>query len=904
MIRPYSNRKRVLSGPRDGCVFSVYVHAIFEGKKGGFQMKSLRLHFFVAVCVLASLSSYARAATLQFGAVETGTISSAGSSNSYTFGANAGDVVDFTLVTTSGSLSPKITVYNPSGQEVASANPGNCSGSTIELNTVTLAVSGTYTVTVSDCSGTKTGNYALYGQRTNNPSGAVNFPFGETPTGVIGSPAQSNTYTFSANASDVVDFTMVTTSGSLSPKIRVYSPAGQLVSSANPGNCSGATIELNTVTLSAAGTYTVLVGDCSDTHSGNYDIYLQRTNNPSGANDLPFDQPQAGTIGSAAQSNTYTFSANANDVVDFTMVTTSGSLSPKIRVYNPSGQAIASANPGNCSGSTIELNTVTLIVSGTYTVLVGDCSDTNTGNYDIYLQRTENPLGAANLPYGQTQAGTIGSPAQSNTYTFGANANDVVYVAMATTSGSLVPKIRLYNSSGILVASANPGNCSGSTIELNTVTLPASDIYTVLVGDCSDTNTGDYVIYMQRTNNPSGASMLLLGQTQTGNIASKAQSVSYVFSGSAGDVVDFTIVTTSGNLSPRIRVYDPGEIASANPGNCSGGAIELNTVTLPLSGAYTVLVADCSDTNIGNYVIYAQRTNNPFGPAPLLFGGQTQPGSVVSQSQSNTFTFSGATNNVVDITMVTTSGDLSPKLRLYDPAGALIASANPGNCSGSTTALNSVTLTQDGIYTLLAGDCSDTNTGAYNLSGLCFGTCLVMPAIAWATPASIVHGTPLSATQLDATSPVAGTFTYNPKAGKVLTTGPQNLSVTLAPSDTAEYSTAVDSVQLLVNSAVKVTLSHNSLSFGQQAVNTTSAAKSVTLTNTGTATLDIDGITVSAGFAISANTCGAKLAAGKKCQVSVTFTPTQLGSLAGALRFDDNVPDSPQTVALSGTGVE
>jgi hypothetical protein len=107
---------------------------------------------------------------------------------------------------------------------------------------------------------------------------------------------------------------------------------------------------------------------------------------------------------------------------------------------------------------------------------------------------------------------------------------------------------------------------------------------------------------------------------------------------------------------------------------------------------------------------------------------------------------------------------------------------------------------------------------------------------------------------------------------------------------------------LLVNSAVKATLSHNSLSFGQQALNTTSAAKSVTLTNTGAAPLNISGMTISAGYAIFANTCGANLAPGKKCQISITFTPTQSGSLAGALRINDNVQDGPQTVSLSGTG--
>ena len=46
------------------------------------------------------------------------------------------------------------------------------------------------------------------------------------------------------------------------------------------------------------------------------------------------------------------------------------------------------------------------------------------------------------------------------------------------------------------------------------------------------------------------------------------------------------------------------------------------------------------------------------------------------------------------------------------------------------------------------------------------------PTITWATPADIVYGTALSATQLNATTPsVAGTFVYTPAAGDVLSAG-------------------------------------------------------------------------------------------------------------------------------------
>ena len=68
-------------------------------------------------------------------------------------------------------------------------------------------------------------------------------------------------------------------------------------------------------------------------------------------------------------------------------------------------------------------------------------------------------------------------------------------------------------------------------------------------------------------------------------------------------------------------------------------------------------------------------------------------------------------------------------------------------------------------------------------------------SITWAAPADIVYGTALSATQLNATAPVPGTFVYTPPATTVLTAGAaQSLSVTFTPTDAANYTTATKTV--------------------------------------------------------------------------------------------------------------
>jgi hypothetical protein len=65
------------------------------------------------------------------------------------------------------------------------------------------------------------------------------------------------------------------------------------------------------------------------------------------------------------------------------------------------------------------------------------------------------------------------------------------------------------------------------------------------------------------------------------------------------------------------------------------------------------------------------------------------------------------------------------------------------------------------------------------------------PVITWPNPADIIDGTPLSATQLDATANVPGMFAYSPAAGTVLAPGQHEaLGVVFTPTDTTDYNVA------------------------------------------------------------------------------------------------------------------
>jgi len=98
-----------------------------------------------------------------------------------------------------------------------------------------------------------------------------------------------------------------------------------------------------------------------------------------------------------------------------------------------------------------------------------------------------------------------------------------------------------------------------------------------------------------------------------------------------------------------------------------------------------------------------------------------------------------------------------------------------------------------------------------------------------------------------------------------------------------------------------VTLSLANIDFGNQPVGTSTAPSTVTLSNTGSAALTVDGIPVSGPYSAT-DTCGTVPISGS-CTISVIFSPTTVGTQTGALTINDSASDSPQTVALTGVGI-
>jgi hypothetical protein len=141
------------------------------------------------------------------------------------------------------------------------------------------------------------------------------------------------------------------------------------------------------------------------------------------------------------------------------------------------------------------------------------------------------------------------------------------------------------------------------------------------------------------------------------------------------------------------------------------------------------------------------------------------------------------------------------------------------------------------------------------------------PGVVWTTPASIVYGTALSSTQLDATASVPGTFSYSPAAGKVLGAGTDTLSVTFTPTDSSDYKSVTTTTTIVVTQATPT------ITWANPANIVTGTALSATQLD---ATANVPGT-----FTYSP-AAGTVLGVGNNQKLSVSFVPTDSTDYKGA----------------------
>jgi hypothetical protein len=447
---------------------------------------------------------------------------------------------------------------------------------------------------------------------------------------------------------------------------------------------------IDPITAVVAGTYTVVV-DPGSTNTGNATLRL-------------FDVPPdlTGTI--SADGNPVTVSATVpgqNIRRTFSGVAgqrvslkTSGSSFPgaSISIQPPTGGALASTAIGGF------IDTLTLPVNGTYTVLVDPALDSlnsvTVTLYDVPADVTGTiSIGGSAVPV------NITTPGQNGLLTFSGTAGQRVSLTMvagALTSGTAT--IRKPDASTL--ASGSFGN---GTSLVEPATLPTTGTYSIFV-DPLAASTGTITLTLNSvpaditgTITPGGSPVLV-------TLTAPGQKARLTFTGSANQRVSL-----SGTTGPvgTLALLKPDDttLASTTTGPV---AAFIDVKVLPSAGTYTVLV-DPFSASTGSITVTLY--NVPADVAgTVTVGGSSVPVTTTVPGQNGSLTFSGTASQQVTV-LVTGNTIGSVTVKLLRPDGTTMTTTL---WSSDSFNLATQTLPTTGTYTITI-DPSQTNTGTMNV---------------------------------------------------------------------------------------------------------------------------------------------------------------------------------------------
>jgi hypothetical protein len=327
--------------------------------------------------------------------------------------------------------------------------------------------------------------------------------------------------------------------------------------------------------------------------------------------------------------------------------------------------------------------------------------------------------------------------------------------------------------------------------------------------------------------------------------------------------------------SPQVVAVTGSGIQPAVSLSAASLAFGNQAVGLPSAGQSVVVTNSGTDTlNIGAAGVAA-----PFGiVTDTCSNTAVAPGSTCTIQVDFAPTATGPASGALSIPDDATGSPQSVALSgtgIYPHATASPSSINFGSVPVGGRGSQTATLTNDGSTVVHVGTTTLTGDQVFGLSAdTCSGTTLSVGA------ACTVQVNFISTT---AGAYVLGTLAFNDDAGN----SPQ--TVALSGHDVQPA----------------VSLSVTSLAFGNQLVGTRSANQSVVVTNSGSSNLNIGTATAAAPFAIATDGCSnTAVAAGSSCTIQVNFAAATPGAASGTLSIPDDAPTSPQTVALSGTGLQ
>jgi hypothetical protein len=623
----------------------------------------------LSLLALGSLLLGSPAAAIECGETLTAqTVATAPGFDEQFFDANAGERVVITTQASTGSpIEPLVKLFRTTGhvQVMLNGSSNFCGGVCFSPPSPGLPADDNYTIEVYDSGQNETGDYDIsiesisgaFDGATNAPptpvcgtptDGAQVIGCGQTVTGTIDFPADSDSFVFNANANERLYLTVVPAMGSvIEPLVRLFSEGGAEVPlNGAPTWCTNTCLS---VLLPSTGVYTAVVWDGGLDESGDYNLTLETVSGAFGGNSngppTPFcadtvesfcGESLSGTIDVLGDSDAFTFDAVAGEVIVFTSKPDASAVDPAIRLFSDSTVAEeleVALNGVKFFCADIVCVSSPLPKSGTYTAVLWDGFHNATGGYRLTMETASGTFnGASNGPptpactdtevltCGSTVVGSIDFIGDSDAHTFDANAGEIVVFSSGSIGASSVdPAILLFDNLGDEIALNGVATfCNLTGNVCISAVLPSTGTYTAVVWDGFHNAVGAYSFTMEAvagtlggvSNGPpspvcggvDGTVALSCGSTHDGEINVVADTDSISFNAEAGETIAVrTEAGLASAIEPLIRLFGPmGEVAlngaplgSFCSGQCSGEA--------PVGGTYTVVLWDADRNEAGTY---------------------------------------------------------------------------------------------------------------------------------------------------------------------------------------------------------------------------------------------------------------------------------------------------------------
>jgi YD repeat-containing protein len=420
---------------------------------------------------LVRLNRPCNAGTLGCGALAAGNISTPLAFSVYTYTAAASESFTLRMLSYSGALQPDLEVYDSLGNLAGQSTSGNVTGVD-----VTQAAAGAYTVIAMDAGLLQAGGpFGVELLRTTNACSAAS-PQGQTVNGVINGAQPFISYSVPASNGDALMVRSASFTPGFAAQMDLYDPTG--------AHLDSSTFELSR-TVSATGSYTVVVGASAPLTAGGYALSWQLLNKPAATSALQCGGSTTASLSAANQFRYYLAGANAGDLIRLIFTRISANFFPQIELFDPTGKRLALASSISQQGKS----------GGAYLVVVSPSTDNSeTGSFTVAFQRPNNPCSPTTLTCGQSTLRQAAIPGQLDTYVFAGTRGGQADIKLVPRSGTYSPYAELYDSSGNLLSAASGGQLTQVILTTGT--------YTLLVRDLSGVDLGSYRASFQDDYNP------------------------------------------------------------------------------------------------------------------------------------------------------------------------------------------------------------------------------------------------------------------------------------------------------------------------------------------------------------------------------------------------------------------